>query len=118
MRQACGSENQGDAKRDQVKGSVGWLKAQAGLEEVLGDERAFGVVIGNLRNRGEELVEAEPEMGEHENTEQDSARHQQDCLDDLHPGRGQHAPEDYVDDHENANADDRGVEANAGPLQQ
>ena len=36
-------------------------------------------------------------------------RHQQDRLDDLHPGRRQHAAEDHVDDHQHADADDRGL---------
>ena len=37
--------------------------------------------------------------------------HQQHRLDDLDPGRRQHAAEDHVDEHQRADRDDRGVEA-------
>ena len=47
----------------------------------------------------------QPIFAEHEDRQHDRRRHQQHGLDDLHPGRGEHAAGDDVDEHERAGED-------------
>ncbi len=61
----------------------------------------------------EEVAKTEMEVSQHQNAKQDRAAHQQNGLDDLHPGGGEHAAKDHVDDHQNADSDDGGVVADA-----
>ena len=57
-------------------------------------------------------------MGQHEQAEKNRSRHEQDRLDDLHPGRREHPAEDDVDNHEHADADDRGLVADVRTAEQ
>jgi hypothetical protein len=57
-------------------------------------------------------------VGNDQDAEKDRSPHEQDCLDDLHPGRRKHASEDHIDDHQDAHSDDGGVVADAGIFQQ
>jgi hypothetical protein len=75
------------------------------------DRVAVRMVLGR---RVEHLARAEVELGQHRERDDRAGDHQHHGLDDLHPGRGQHAAEDDVDDHEDA-ADEHGErEADAG----
>ncbi len=87
---------------------IGGGVAQPGLEEILGHQLAL-VVIGDMGHGLEEAGEAPSEMRHDEDAKQDGAGHEQNGLDDLDPGGGEHAAEDDVDDHEHADADDRSV---------
>ena len=57
-------------------------------------------------------------MREHEQAQQDGSAHEQDRFDDLHPGRREHSAEDDIDDHEHADADDRGLIADVRAAEQ
>lgn len=50
-------------------------------------------------------VDVTVEVGEDQHGEHDGPGHQQDGLDDLDPGRGAHAAERHVDDHERPHTD-------------
>jgi hypothetical protein len=64
--------------------------------------------LAALRRRlAEQAGEVEAVPAEHQQGDQGRAAHQQDRLDDLHPGGALHAAHDHVDDHEDADADDR-----------
>jgi hypothetical protein len=82
------------------------------LREVLGDHVPRGVLVGarHLRDRVEEARDREPELRQHQDRQQDRPSHQQDGLDDLHPRGGEHAAEDHVDEHQDADQHDRVVE--------
>ena len=54
-----------------------------------------------------------PDLREHEDRQDDRGRHQQHGLDDLHPGRGDHAAEDHVGEHEDPRQQDRELETDA-----
>ncbi|MNE09574.1 hypothetical protein D3C80_1022570 [compost metagenome] len=56
---------------------------------------------------GEHGFGAEAEVLEHHEGHEGGARKQQDRLDDLHPGGGQHAAEGHVADHQRAHQHDR-----------
>jgi hypothetical protein len=58
--------------------------------------------------------EAEAEMFHHQDAQDGRAGHQQDRLDDLHPGGRKHSAKDDVDDHQHTHTDDRRAEGNAG----
>ena len=113
MGQARCSEDQRHAQRNQIERTVGRLVIEPGRQEVLGDGLAV-CLVADLTGGGEERPEIEAEMREHEDAQQQRAAHQQDGLDDLHPGRRQHAAEDDVDDHQDADACHRAGEADAG----
>jgi hypothetical protein len=102
VRQACGAEHEREAERDGV---------DRRREERARAERE-GVAALGLRPV-EQLDRAAADLGEHEDRHHDDAGHQQHGLDDLHPGRGDHAAEDHVAQHEEAGEDhgDREVEA-------
>ena len=51
---------------------------------------------GGLR----QAVQVEPEVEQHPQGQDRAAAHQQDGLDDLHPGGGRHAAEDDIDHHQ------------------
>ena len=68
-------------------------------------------MIGDVGRGVEEVRQAPAEVGEHKETEKNGSRHEQNRLDDLDPGCRQHSAEDDVDDHEDADADDRGLVA-------
>ena len=61
----------------------------------------------DLDRLGEQRVEVEAELGQHQQRHQRRAAEQQRRLDDLHPGGGDHAAEGDVDDHQHADDDDR-----------
>ena len=106
-----------EAERDQVERAIRRLVAQARLEEI---PRHFDavLVIRDVRNGVEEFAEAEVEVGQHQDAQEHRPGHQQDGLDDLHPGRREHAAEDHVDDHQHADADHRRLKADAANPQQ
>ena len=70
-------------------------------------------VVGDVGNRLEERCEAESKVSHDQDAEQDASGHEQHRLDDLHPGCGKHSTKDHVDDHQDAYADYRHVEADA-----
>jgi hypothetical protein len=55
-------------------------------------------------------------LGQHQERQQHRAGHEQDRLDDLDPGGSDHPPEGHVDDHQDADADDR-ADRGGVPLQ-
>ncbi len=61
----------------------------------------------DLDRLGDERVEVETELPEHQQSHERRASEQQAGLDDLHPGGGDHAAEGHVDDHQNADHHDR-----------
>ena len=108
MRESGGAENEREAQGDELQRAVRRFETQARSHEVLHDLPAF-VVIGDMADGVKEVREAEMEVGHHQDAEQERSGHQQHGLDDLHPGGGQHAAEDHIDDHQDADADDRVV---------
>ena len=60
----------------------------------------------DLDRLGDERVEVEAELRQHEQRHQRRAGEQQPGLDDLHPGRSDHAAEGDVDDHQDADDHD------------
>ena len=108
MRQAGGAEDEREAERDEIERTP---RVRGGLaEDRPGWRKSFATTTpsapftGTWRDGVEEFREAEIEMLQHEDAEEDGAAHQQDGLDDLHPGRREHAAEDDVDDHQHADA--------------
>ena len=75
-------------------------------------------MINHVTNRVEEVGEAETKVGQHQNAQQDRSAHQKHGFDDLNPGGRQHSAKDHIDNHQYADADDRGVKTDAGVLQQ
>ena len=66
------------------------------------------VVLGvDLDRLGDQRVEVEAELRQHEQRDQRRAAEQQAGLDDLHPGGRDHAAEGDIDDHQHADDDDR-----------
>ena len=61
----------------------------------------------HLDRLGEQRVEVEAELREHQQRHERRAAEQQPRLDDLHPGGRDHAAEGHVDDHQHADDDDR-----------
>ncbi|MCY1416849.1 hypothetical protein D9M71_323660 [compost metagenome] len=51
-------------------------------------------------------LQAETEVLECQQCQEQAAPEQQDSLDDLYPGRGNHTAECHVDHHQHADADD------------
>ena len=97
VRQTGGAEHQRHAERDR--------------RDRVGDRRAgqhdLVVLRMDLDRLGEQRVEVEAELREHQQRHQRRADQQQRRLDDLHPGGGDHAAEGDVDDHQHADQDDR-----------
>ena len=66
------------------------------------------VVLGvDFDRLGDQRVEVEAELRQHQQRHQRRAEEQQARLDDLHPGGGDHAAESDVDDHQDADEHDR-----------
>ena len=60
-----------------------------------------------------ELSETEVMKLEHQITQEQCPGDEQQCLDDLHPGGGQHAAEDDINEHQHSNTDHRRREIEA-----
>src|SRR5271156_3943729 len=118
MRQSGGSENQRHAERKKIECAVRRFIAQARREEILHDFGAVRRVVMHLADGGEKRAEAEAKMREHHEAQQNGAGDQQNRFDDLHPGGGDHAAEDDVHNHQNSDARDRHVKADARTFQQ
>ena len=104
VRQAGGAEHQGDAERQEVDlAGRGGAVLQAGLEERL----ALAAVGGG---GAEQVGEVEVELRQHQHHDQRRAGHQQHGLDDLHPGGALHAADGHVEDHQDADREDRQVD--------
>ena len=99
MRQTRRAEHQRQAERDR-RHRV--LHQRAGLHD-------RGVLRRDLDGLLEQRLHIEAERVQHAESDEAGAAQQQDRLDDLHPGCGQHAAERHIDDHQNAN-DDHGVD--------
>src|SRR5208337_2668893 len=117
MRQTSGAEDERETQGDELQRAVWRLVAQARLQEVFHHFLAL-FVISDVADGVEESGEAEVEVRHHQDAQQERAGHEQDSLDDLYPGSGQHASEDDVDNHENADADHGGLVGDPGALQQ
>ncbi|MNM84129.1 hypothetical protein D3C81_962100 [compost metagenome] len=63
----------------------------------------------DLHGFGEQGTEVEVHTLHHHQRHEAGTGQQQDCLDDLHPGGGQHAAEQHVADHQHADQDHRDV---------
>ncbi|MCY1420884.1 hypothetical protein D9M71_365210 [compost metagenome] len=99
MRQAGGAEHQREAEgegRDRV------LHQAAGAH----DRLAFRV---DLDGFGEQGADVEVDVLEHHDRHEGRAGQQQHGLDDLYPGGRQHAAEQHVEDHQDADQDHRDV---------
>jgi hypothetical protein len=102
VRQARRPEHQRHAERDLVDRG---LEQQARLQEALaefGGRHVLRAVTEDLRHArldlgiGDHVVEKvaeKPVLRPHHDHQYDRGGHQQYCLDDLHPGRRDHAPE-------------------------
>ena len=83
--------------------------AEIGLATAAPGSMISVVLRMDLDRLGDQRVEVEAELREHEQRHEGRAAEQQRRLDDLHPGGGDHAAEGDVDDHQHADHDD-GVE--------
>ena len=92
---------QGEGEREGVE-RVG--VHDAGLEDLLAVE---------LLALAEERPVAEAEARAHEDHQERRAAEEEHGLDDLDPGRGDHAAEEHVGDHQHADEDERGFEGEA-----
>ena len=63
-------------------------------------------LAGVLGRGAEQAGQVEVELRQHQDRDQDRAAHEQDGLDDLHPGGALHAADGDVEDHQQADADD------------
>jgi hypothetical protein len=95
VRQTGGAEHQREAERDRLDRARHELARREHRRAIL---RGGGV---------EEPERAEPELREDDDRERRCATEQEDRLDDLHPRRGDHAAEQHVREHDDANGDDR-----------
>ena len=103
VRQARRAEHEREAERHRV-------------DRLGQEEPRLEVLLAVLRaGRGavEQVDRVPADPVEHEDRQQGRAREQQPGLDDLHPGRGDHAAEDDVAEHEHAGDDDREREVDA-----
>ena len=104
VRQPRGAEHEREAERQQREAGVELLPGlQVGV--------ARRVV---LRGAREQLDRVEADLEQHEQRQHGAGGHQQRRLDDLHPRGGEHAAEDHVGEHEDADADHGRGEAHAG----
>ena len=110
MRKPRRAKDERQAERNQIERppAIGHRRAefQPRFKEVLRHLLALDVV-GDVRNRFEELRETESEVAHHEHAKQEASGHEQNRFDDLHPRRGEHSAKNHVDDHQNADADHR-----------
>ena len=63
-------------------------------------------LAGVLGCGAEQAGQVEVELRQHQDRDQDRAAHQQDGLDDLHPGGALHAADGHVEDHQQADGHD------------
>ena len=95
VRQAEQAEHQREAERHGVE-RIG--------DQAAGLERRLAVALGD---RGVETRRREVELREHQDGQHRHAEQQQHRLDDLHPGRRDHAAEEHVGEHHDADAGHR-----------
>ena len=123
MGHAGGAEHQSHAEGNLVQRV---LQVQARLQEALAGidaahddpvlQHQLGDVILDVRavdDGVEEAERVEAGLGHDQYGEQCRARHEEPRLDDLYPGGGDHAAEDDVADHQDADADDGGLVGDA-----
>src|SRR5678815_3165442 len=79
--------------------------AKARLEEVLRYKNSL-IMISHSSHCIEEVGQTPTEMTDHKQAQQNGSSHEQNCFDDLHPGRRQHSAKNDIDNHEHANSDD------------
>src|SRR5207249_10270041 len=113
VREARRAEDQGHAERDILE--QGLVDAPDLRLAVRVEDSRLGEVEPALRvldtgDRVEEGSEVESEMEHDQKAEQDGAAHQENRLDDLDPGGGNHSAGDDVDQHQHADQRDRRVE--------
>ncbi|MCY1250456.1 hypothetical protein D9M72_641010 [compost metagenome] len=95
MRQAGDAKYESQGQRNHREWVGGNLQ---GAEDLIA-----ALMAGN--SAVEHAVNAETEVIQCEESEHQSAAEQQNCLDNLHPCRGDHASKRYVDHHQDADAD-------------
>ena len=117
MRQPGRPEDQRQSQRDQVQCSIRRLETQPRRQKVFDDLLPF-FVIGHVPDSIEERGEAEAKVRQHQDAQQQCSRHQQNRLDDLHPGRRQHSAEYDIDNHQYPDANYRRAVADTRILQQ
>ena len=117
VRQAGGAEHQRHAQRDLVDRR---LEVQTRFEEALA-ELVGRHVLGRVAEQGsharlhlrvadhigQEGRQREAVGRPHQHHEHDGRDDEQDGLDDLHPGGGDHAAEQHIGQHQHAHGDDR-----------
>ena len=102
VRQASRAQHQREAEGDEVDLARGGKAVlQTRVEEV--------GLAGLLDGGAEHLGDVEVEVQQHQEGDQDRARHQQHGLHDLHPGGALHAADSHVEDHQQPDADDHPV---------
>ena len=116
VREARRAEDQGHAERDILE--QGLVDAPDLRLAVRVEDSRLGEVEPALRvldtgDRVEEGSEVESEMEHDQKAEQDGAAHEENRLDDLDPGGGNHSAGDDVDHHQHADQRDRRVELGA-----
>ncbi|EXI69785.1 MAG: hypothetical protein AW08_00278 [Candidatus Accumulibacter adjunctus] len=99
VRQAGGTEHQAEAERD----GGDRVGEQAAGRHQSGAELVHGLDLG------QQLGEREAELRVGEEQRQRATGEQQASLDDLHPGRRDHAAESDIDHHQDADDEDRDV---------
>ena len=92
----------------------GILEEKTGRQEVPDNAFPIGCSGGDRGQRAKELSEIKVVLFEHQYTQEDAAAHEQYGLHDLHPCGGEHAAENHVNDHEDANPDHRGLVGHSG----
>ena len=117
VRQTGGAQNEAQTERHEVQRTPracdGHAILQAGLEQVLrlGGSSVVGFGHG-LKEGGEAVVV----IFEHQIAQQHGTGHEEQRLDDLHPGRREHAAKHDIHEHQHTDADHRRSEIEADQL--
>ena len=111
VRQAGGAEHQREAERDAGRACCS-RSARCRRLDAVAQARVRGTPspLPRLRRRPSpsSAERLKLYLRQHQDRHQQRAGHQQDGLDDLHPGGALHAADGHVDDHQRADEDDRG----------